>query len=59
MTRTRILRAEQRGIEQGISQGVEQTKAKTAHSLLKENIPLDVISRTTGYSQEYLQSIKI
>ena len=55
MTRTRILRAEQRGLEQGR----EQTKIETACSLLKENIPLDIISRTTGYSEEYLQTFKI
>lgn len=75
MTRTRIIRAEQRGleqgkkqgisqgIEQGISQGIEQgielTKAETACSLLKEKIPLDIIARATGYTQEYLQTIKI
>ena len=47
------------GIEQGISQGIEQNKAETAYSLLKENIPLDVISRTTGYPEEYLQTFKI
>ena len=55
MNRTKILRAEQRGIEQGI----QKNKIETACSLLKENIPLDVISRTTGYPEEYLQSIKI
>ncbi len=59
MNRTRILRAEQRGIEQGISQGIEQTKKETAYSLLKENIPLEIISRTTGYSQDYLQTLKV
>ena len=58
MTRTRILRAEQRGLEQGIEQGREQTKIETACSLLKENVPLDIISRTTGYSEEYLHSIQ-
>jgi predicted transposase/invertase (TIGR01784 family) len=59
MTRTRIIRAEQQGINQGIQQGIEQNKIKTAYSLLKENVPLDIISRTTGYTQEYLKSIKI
>ena len=49
----------EQGMEQGIAQGIEMTKAKTALTLLKENIPLDIISRTTGYSQEYLQTIKI
>lgn len=47
------------GIEQGIEQGREQTKIETVCSLLKENIPLDIISRTTGYPKEYLQTFKI
>ena len=59
MNRTRILRAEQHGIEQSIEQGREQTKIETAYSLLKENIPLDIISRATGYPEEYLQTFKI
>lgn len=36
----------------------EKTKIETAKSLLSENVSLDIISRTTGYSQEYLQTIK-
>ena len=49
----------EQGLEQGYEQGVEVTKNETALSLIKEKIPLDIISRTTGYSQEYLKSIKI
>ncbi len=48
----------ERGLEQGLEQGIEITKNKTALSLLKENIPLDIISRATGFSEEYLQTIK-
>ena len=49
----------QQGIYQGIEQGIEQNKIETACSLLKENVPLDIISRTTGYPEEYLQTFKI
>ena len=53
----------ERGIEQGIERGIEQgreiTKLQTAISLLKEKIPLDIISRTTGYSQEYIKTLRI
>jgi len=49
----------ERGIEQGYEQGVEMTKNETAISLLKERVPLDIISRTTGYSKEYLKTIQI
>ena len=49
----------QEGIEQGIEQGREITKLQTAISLLKEKIPLDIISRTTGYSQEYIKTLRI
>ena len=49
----------QQGLQQGIEQGIEMNKIKTAISLIKENIPINIISRTTGYSEEYLQTIKI
>ena len=49
----------QQGIDQGIEQGIEQNKIDTVCSLLKENIPLDIISRTTGYPEDYLQTFKI
>ena len=49
----------EQGLQQGIEQGIEMNKIKTAISLIKENIPINIISRTTGYSEEYLQTIKI
>ena len=62
MNRTKLIRAEQKGIQMGISQGIEQgiekNKIDTAYSLLCENVPLDIISRTTGFSCDYLKSIK-
>lgn len=48
----------EQGLEQGIKQGREITKLETAISLLKEKIPVDIISRTTGYSKEYIETIK-
>lgn len=54
-----IERGIEKGIEQGYEQGFEQNRVQTAYSLLKENVSLDIISRTTGYSKEYLQSIKL
>ena len=67
MNRTRIIVARKEGLEQGIEkgleqgfqQGVEMTKNETALSLLKEKISIDVISRITGYSEDYLKSIQI
>lgn len=59
LTKSRIIDATEKGLEQGFQQGVEMTKNETALSLLKEKIPLDVIERTTGYSQDYLKSIQI
>ncbi len=52
-------KAHEQGLEQGLEQGITQNKIKTACILLKENIPLDIISRTTGYTKEYLKSIQI
>ncbi|MGM9849618.1 MAG: Rpn family recombination-promoting nuclease/putative transposase [Bacilli bacterium] len=63
LTKSRIIDAKELGIKQGLEQGLEQgielTKNETAISLLKERIPLDIISRTTGYSKDYLKSIQI
>ena len=49
----------EQGLEQGFEQGREITKLQTAISLLKEKIPLDIIARATGYSQEYLKTLHL
>lgn len=49
----------EQGIEQGYEQGFEQNRVQTAYSLLKENVSLDIISRTTGFSLDYLKSIRL
>ena len=48
----------EKGLEQGFEQGVEITKNETAISLLKEKIPIDVITRITGFNKDYLKSIQ-
>ena len=45
------------GMEQGITQGSQQAKIETAKNLLAENIPLEIILRTTGLSIEELNLI--
>ena len=44
------------GIQQGISQGLQQgeykAKIETAKNLLAEKIPIEIIVRTTGLSDE-------
>ena len=47
------------GIGQGIEQGIEQNKIDTAFKMLSKNYPISEISDMTGYSQEYLQSMRI
>ena len=47
------------GMGQGIEQGIEQNKIDTAFKMLSKNYPISEISDMTGYSQEYLQSMRI
>ena len=51
-------KAIEQGLEQGYEQGVEATKNKAALTLLKNKIPFKIIEEVTGYSQEYLKSIR-
>ncbi|MBR3671304.1 MAG: hypothetical protein IKN68_01545 [Spirochaetia bacterium] len=52
---------ERQGIEQGIKQGIEQGRAEgkieMVLELLKENQPLDLISRVSKYSKEKITEI--
>ena len=43
------------GIEQGKHDGIKQTKIETAKSMLKDNMPLETISKYTGLSIEKIQ----
>ncbi len=47
------------GIEQGIEQGIAQNKLDIVFKMLKRKYPISDISEITGYSQDYLKSIKI
>ena len=47
------------GIEQGIEQGIAQNKLDIVFKMLKKEYPISDISEMTGYSQDYLKSIKI
>jgi predicted transposase/invertase (TIGR01784 family) len=46
------------GIEQGIEQGEERAAQKIALNLLRENVPLEIISRTIGLTIEQLQQLQ-
>ena len=39
------------GIKQGIEQGAEQTKIETAKNALKNNIPIEMIVKITGLTE--------
>lgn len=46
-----------RAKKEGIQQGTEQANIKTAKNLLKENIPIEIIARTTGLSEEIVKQL--
>ena len=46
-----------KGISQGISQGSQQKAIETAKALLREDISIDVITRTTGLSTETIEQL--
>ena len=45
------------GIERGIEQGIEKGKLMTAKELLKNNIPIDIIVKSTGLTENEINSI--
>jgi predicted transposase/invertase (TIGR01784 family) len=49
---------ERMGIEQGIEQGEDRATEKIALNLLRENISLETISRTTGLTIKQLQQLQ-
>lgn len=51
--------AHEQGYNEGMGQGIEQNKIDTAFKMLSKNYPISEISDMTGYSQEYLQSMRI
>jgi predicted transposase/invertase (TIGR01784 family) len=49
---------EKKGMEKGIEKGVETERKTIALSLLRENLPLEMIARTTGLTIEQLQDLQ-
>ena len=43
------------GISEGFSKGEKAEKEKIAKSMLKENLPIDMISRITGLSEQEIR----
>jgi len=47
-----------KGIREGKKEGVKEAKLETATGLLKENIPIETISRVTGLTPEEINNLK-
>lgn len=43
--------------EKGVERGILNDRIDVVFHLLRENVPLDIISRTTNFSQDFLRSI--
>ena len=54
--------AESRGIEKGMAKGMakgmEKRNIEIAKNLLKDNIPINIISKSTGLSEEQIKGLK-
>ena len=49
----------EQGFKLGEKRGIEKTKLETAKSLLKNNIPYNIIQDVTGFNETYLKTIKL
>ena len=47
----------EQGIEQGIEKGIEQNKIEIAKNLLNNNVDINIISLSTGLSQEEIKNL--
>ena len=54
---TGIEQGVKQGIEQGIEEGSKKQKLMTAKELLKNNIPIDIIVKSTGLTENEINSI--
>ena len=45
------------GFNQGVKEGINQTKIETAKKLLKNNIDIDIISKSTGLSKKQINDL--
>ena len=55
---TRLHLAEKRGIEQGIDKGKQEGKQEDARRMLEEQLPVDLIQRVTGLSEEEIEGLR-
>ena len=46
------------GIKSGIKTGIKQSKVEIIKNMLKENLPIDLISKITGISQQKINKMK-
>ena len=54
---SRMYDAREKGFKQGIEQGIEQNKIEIAKNLLDNNVDINVISLSTGLSQEEIKNL--
>jgi len=47
----------QKGLQKGLQQGKQQTAEEIAKRLLQENLPIEVIAKTTGLSKRQVQAL--
>lgn len=45
------------GYDEGIEQGIEQNKIEIAKNLLNNNVDINIISLSTGLSQEEIKNL--
>ena len=45
--------------EQGIEQGIETNRTATVLSMLKENLPIEMIARITNLSADKIRALKM
>lgn len=48
----------EQGMEHGMERGIEKNRLETALSMLKENLPLDMIARITNLSLDKIKSLQ-
>ena len=53
------IKYEKIGIKKGIERGINKTKTELIKNMLKENLPIDLISKITGLSQQEIKKIKL
>ena len=49
----------EQGLEQGIEQGIETNRTATVLSMLKENLPIEMIARITNLSADKIRALKM